>query len=258
MAKFVEVEEAIGMSGLRVVLSLGVPGPWSEAAKGILHVKKLPYVRVRQEILGANPALLRWSAQTTAPVVAWNDERPRSIWIDQLYLFERLAPEPPLLPERLAERVEMIGLANEVFGEDGFVWNRRHLMVREFTTADRAEKVRKLFVSLGEKYDYTPEMAARAPRRCAEILRALAARLEAQRARGSRYFFGDRLTALDVYWACSATLLLPLPHDVCAMPGLFREVYTNRDPQIAEAAAPILLEHRDFVYREHLELPIDL
>ena len=38
MAQYVEVEDAMKMSGLRVVLSPGVPGPWSESAKGILHV----------------------------------------------------------------------------------------------------------------------------------------------------------------------------------------------------------------------------
>ena len=44
MGEFVEVTEARTLSGLRLVLSLGVPGPWSEAAKGILYVKKIPYV----------------------------------------------------------------------------------------------------------------------------------------------------------------------------------------------------------------------
>ena len=41
MAEYIEVEKARSMSGLRVVLTPGVPGPWSEAAKGILHVKEV-------------------------------------------------------------------------------------------------------------------------------------------------------------------------------------------------------------------------
>ena len=32
-----------------------------KAAKGILHVKKLPYVKVRQELGGDNRALLDWT-----------------------------------------------------------------------------------------------------------------------------------------------------------------------------------------------------
>jgi len=33
-------------------------------------------------------------------------------------------------------------------------------------------------------------------------------------------------------------------------------VYTERNPVVVEATAPVLLEHRDFIYREYLELPI--
>jgi hypothetical protein len=42
------------------------------------------------------------------------------------------------------------------------------------------------------------------------------------------------------------------------MPAPFRKMYTNTDPIIQAAAEPILFEHRDFIYREYLELPIDL
>ena len=91
MAEYIDVDSAIPMSGLRVVLTPGIPGPWSESAKAILHVKKLNFVRAAQEVLGANVALIRWTGQATAPVAAWNDEPPRTTWIEQLALFERLA-----------------------------------------------------------------------------------------------------------------------------------------------------------------------
>jgi hypothetical protein len=131
MAQYSEVEQAIAMPGLRVVLSPGVPGPWSESAKGILHVKKIPYVKVRQ-ILGAeNPALRQWTAQETAPAFIYNDERPRSIWSDQLYLAERLAPAPTLIPANLEDRARMFGLANELCGENGFGWARRLMILHE-------------------------------------------------------------------------------------------------------------------------------
>jgi hypothetical protein len=39
-------------------------------------------------------------------------------------------------------------------------------------------------------------------------------------------------------------------------PG-FRSVYTNNDPTIKVATTPILLEHRDFIYHNFLELPLD-
>ena len=45
MAQYIDVEQTIGMHELHVVLTPSVPGPWTEAAKGILHVKKLSYGR---------------------------------------------------------------------------------------------------------------------------------------------------------------------------------------------------------------------
>src|SRR6516162_7844014 len=114
MAQYVEVEDAVKLAGLRVVLSPGVPGPWSESAKGILHVKKLPYVKVRQNVGGTNEPLRRWTAQETAPAFIYNDERPRSLWNDQLFLVERLAPNPALIPADPVERTQMFGLANEL------------------------------------------------------------------------------------------------------------------------------------------------
>ena len=48
LAHYLSVEEAISLKGLRLVLTRGVPGPWGEAAKAILHVKNIPYVRVAQ------------------------------------------------------------------------------------------------------------------------------------------------------------------------------------------------------------------
>jgi hypothetical protein len=113
MAEYVEVERARAMSGLRLVLTPGVPGPWSEAAKGVLHVKKLPFVKVRQELGGENRALLDWTAQASAPVMVWNEEWPRSLWNDQLYLAERLQPNPPLVPANLEDRVLMFGYATK-------------------------------------------------------------------------------------------------------------------------------------------------
>ena len=258
MAHYVDVEEAIGMPGLRVVLTPGVPGPWSEAAKAILHVKKLAHVKVKQELLGSNLPLIRWTAQATAPVAVWNDEPPRSTWIEQLYLFERLAPEPALIPRDIDERMQMFGLANEIFGENGFVWNRRHLMVRDFSGPDQPPEIRESFRFLGRKYWYGEAAAAAAPARCAEVMGLLADRLRSQRERGSRYCVGQSLTALDLYAACTYALVSPLPQDLCAMTPLFRAVYTTDDAVVRAAAVPILGEHRDFIYRQHLELPVDL
>jgi len=257
MAEYIAVEQARNMSGLRVVLTPGVPGPWSEAAKGILHVKKLPYVKARQEILGPNVALVQWSGQATAPVAASDDNPPRSTWIEQLFLFERLAPEPRLIPRDFDERIVMFGLTNEICGENGFGWSKRNIMVRDHTKPGMDAGVLDFFTKLGRKYGYTQQDGKNAPARCAEILTRLAARLEEQRKKGSKFLIGTGLTALDIYWACFAALIKPLPDDQCPMPSNFRELYTNTDPVVAAAAAPVLFAHRDFIYKNFLELPVD-
>ena len=259
MAQYLEVEQAVAMNGLRVVLSPGVPGPWSEAAKGILYVKKLPYTKVRQELGGDNLPLLRWSAQTTAPVFVYENERPRSFWNDQLYLAERLAPDPPLIPETLEQRALMFGLSNELCGENGLGWSRRLMMLHLTLSNPNAPEAAKSGAGfLGRKYGYAPAPAEAAPRRVAEILQALSAQLDLQRTSGSRFFVGNRLSALDIYWAAFAALIQPLPDELCKISPGFRRMYTCTDVAVMSAASPQLLAHRDFIYQEFLELPVDL
>lgn len=159
----------------------------------------------------------------------------------------------------MSQRMDMFGLAVEICSENGFIWNRRHLMVRDFATSPtQPPEIREKFEFLGKKYWYSQEAAAAAPKRCAEIMRAVSQRLHKQKAAGSPYLIGSRLTAVDIYWACSVALLRPLPDELCEMPPLFREVYYNTDPVLNDALDPILTEHRDFIYHTYLELPVRL
>ena len=90
------VDEAIARRGLRMVVVGGVPSPWGEAAKGILHIKGIDWVAVR--LVYDSEPLRAWAGQRSGPVAIYDDERPRSGWAEILLLAERLAPEPPLLP----------------------------------------------------------------------------------------------------------------------------------------------------------------
>jgi glutathione S-transferase len=259
MAEYIDVAQARNLSGLRLVLSPGVPGPWSEAAKGIFYVKKFPYVKVRQEVGGPNLALQEWTAQASAPVAVWNDEPPRSTWIQQLYLAERLAPTPPLIPAGIEDRLLMFGYSNEICGETGFGWSKRLMLIHAALSSPQAgEAARTSFLHFGQKYGYTPEAGEAAPARVAQILQLLGARLEQQRRKGSKFFIGDQLSALDIYWATFAAIIQPLPHELCPMPQAFRSMYTNTNPVVQAAVTPLLLEQRDFIYHTYLELPIDL
>jgi glutathione S-transferase len=89
------------------------------------------------------------------------------------------------------------------------------------------------------------------------ILGGLAAQLHRQKAAGSDYLVGDRVTACDLYWATFAGFVSPLPPQDCPMPEFMRENYTRVTPDIAAALDPILLRHRDLIYRRHIGLPMD-
>ena len=102
--EYIEVADAIGRDGLRLVLTTGVPGPWGESAKGVFTVKSIDYVSVRQTAMTVDPVLMEWTRQSSAPVAIYDAERPRSGWAEILFLAERLQPDPCLIPEDPRER----------------------------------------------------------------------------------------------------------------------------------------------------------
>ena len=257
MVEYAEIEEARHMSGLRLVLLAGVPSPWGEATKAVFWVKRIPFVRVRYLLGGPNTALREWTGQTSAPVAMFNDERPRTTWVEQLLLAEQLNPAPPLLPADPVQRALLLGLSHEICGEMGLGWCMRLIALHPGLKSAGGTSD-EFLRSLAWKYGYSPALAEAAPRRVAEILRLLHGRLEEQHRQGHPFFMGNRLTALDIYWAAFAAMMRPLPHELCPMPEALRQTYTNTDPVVQAAATPLLFAHRDQIYRDHLELPIEL
>ena len=267
---YIHIREARAMSGLRMVLGdFTIPGPWHEACKGVFYAKGLDYTPVRSTNEGASDLqigmdgsqseLFDWTGQSSAPVVIWNDERPRSLWNDQLYLAERLNPEPRLIPVDSEDRIRLFGLANDLLGEGGLCFLKRHFMVRvplESLPEDSPE--RGFFSFLGEKYGYSDDILEPASARIVEILDSMAAQLAAQHKRGNRYLIGDRLSALDIYWATTCGFLDPMPEDRCPMWTDFRQphFYGSVNADITNALTDELRAHRDFIYEEHLQLPI--
>ena len=125
---YVSVDEARQQSGLRLVLTQGVPGPWGEAAKSIFDVKGLEFTPVGQRAGEPNESLLEWTGQTSAPVAVWNEEPPCNTSRAILWLAERLEPDVSLLPADPTERALCLGLCDEIHGENGLGWCRRLLM----------------------------------------------------------------------------------------------------------------------------------
>jgi hypothetical protein len=259
VSEWIDVEAAKSRSGLRLVLTRGVPGPWGEAAKGVFRVKGVAFAKVTQVGAQPNEELFAWLGHRNAPIAVYEDERPRTGWAEILALAERIAPDVSLVPADSEERAVMSGLAHELMGVDGFGWNRRLMLFR--ASVGEGEIPEPLQRSIGRmlaQYDYSPEAARRAPERIAGILRVLSARLERQRAAGRQYLIGDALSAVDIYWAAMAGIVAPLPDAQCPMGDGMRGMYASPDASITAALDPRLLEHRDLVYAKHMGLPVDL
>jgi glutathione S-transferase len=253
--EYVAVEEAISRRGLRMVVVGGLPSPWSEAAKGILHIKGIAWTAVR--LAYDSKALKDWAGQRSAPVALYDDEPPRSGWADILLLAERIAPAPALIPQEPAERALMFGLAHEICGEHGLGWSRR-LQLVQAGLQEQGGFAPQVAAYIGKKYGYSPEAGARATARVVELLGMLASRLKNQQAAGSSYYIGHGLTALDIYSATCMALLRPLPQDVCCMDPGTRAAFEFREPATDAALDEVLLVHRDMMYGRHLALPLSL
>jgi len=258
MKQWIGLSEGLARSGLRLALvRAGIPSPWSEFCRGIFRVKQIEY----EQIDGRDPttglALLKTTtAQESMPVAFWNDERPRSNWLELLHLAERLREEPRLLPQDCEARARMTGLCAELCSEEGFGWHRRILLTHEMlTNAAFGERERRIGHYLAGKYGYHADCVHRSLQRCEEIV-AVWARLHAARKGSELYFDGNSVSALDLAWAAFAALIRPLPQEKCPMTDTWRTLYSwqpaNTSPELVSA----LLQRRDRIYAEHLELPV--
>jgi glutathione S-transferase len=184
----------------------------------------------------------------------YEGERPRTGWAEILFLAERLGPEPPLIPRDPAERALMFGLSHEICGEMGLAWARRLVLLGP-RMANSAEPMLQGFA---RKYGSGPAELKAADRRVAEVLGLLARQLRTQRAAGREFLVGDRLSAVDLYWATFCNLVAPLPPAQLPMPENLRAQFGALEPEVAAALDPALLEHRDRIYRQYLKLPVEL
>lgn len=262
MPKFASVVEARTQGGVRLVLTVGAPGPWGEAAKGLLHVKKIAFVPVRQEAGSDNPELVAWTGIRNAPQIIAEDDKPLHAWWDLIHFAENRAPTPALIPDDPHDRVLMFGLIHELAGAEGYAWSRRLTLFKPIMDlAKQAENPAFEPVKLmAAQYGYREDAAARASNKVAEVLALITERLrvqsEANNSKNGPYLIGNQLSALDIYWAAFAAMISPLPPEHCPMPDYLRQAYGTIDETIAAAITPALLNHRDYIYKTYLELPV--
>jgi hypothetical protein len=123
--RYFSVSDARRLPGVRLVLTSGSPGPWSEAAKAILRVRGIAFIPVKQHVMAVNEELVEWAGHRNAPILCVDDEPPLATWLEILLRAERLGDGLSLLPDDPNERALCLGYVTEIASNDGLGWNHR-------------------------------------------------------------------------------------------------------------------------------------
>jgi glutathione S-transferase len=253
--KFVTLEEARAAAGWKLVVAASLPSPWSEAAKGILHVKGIDAVLVR--FTSTDKAVREWMGWHNVPVLFAPGEPIRTHWTEILETAERLGGggNPSLVPTDEDDRARLFGLAHELLGENGLVWSSRLLAIHRGLVTDGQEGFPlRIAQYLAPKYGYAADRVDAARARVRGLFDRFARLLD-----GKTYALGGALTALDLYVAIAIAPLAPMPEELC--PGthpVVRHAFATAAPDLSNAIPPVLVAHRDRIYAKHLELPVRL
>jgi len=256
-------EEAKSLSGIKLQVIKGIPSPWSEAAKAVLHVKQIPYTAVAFDAF--NPEQQVWFEANSAPALKKGNDTALIDWLDILEFAEQASSKPSLLPQDKVEREEHLALCHMLCSKFGLGWQRRLQSVHLGLNNEGGFPI-KIAHYLADKYAYQAENSALYETEIIRILGLLTARLKqnalSQKGRMNTqvraYYFGESLSALDIYSAMFMAYFSPLNEDDCPMHPSMRTAFEGYSSEVAEALEPILLQHRDFIYATHLELPLSL
>jgi glutathione S-transferase len=256
--EFVDLATARSAPGVRIVVSGVVPSPWSEATKGVFRIAGVPVLAVRR--LRDAKDIDAWTGVDNAPVVFHDGEPARTNWVAITALAARLGGPDTVLPDDVAARADAIGLLHEIAGEDGLGWSSRLVMI-DVTLTTGGERGFALPIGqyLAKRYGYSPEAAQRARVRIERQLHLLRDRLLAQRARGNDYLGGARVSALDVYLATFATLLVGIREEDCPqLDARLRQALSTPHQELGALLPAELAAHRRMIYDRHLSWPLTL
>jgi glutathione S-transferase len=256
--RFVDLEEARTARGVRLLAAAALPSPWSEAAKGLFHVKEIPVLCVR--FRRGDAAQAAWAGVTNAPAVVFDDDPPRTGWAEILSLAEGIGGKAALVPDDAGERARLFGLAHELCGENGLAWCSRLLMIDgSLSTGGARSFPLPVAQNLAARYGHAPPRIARARARIVAILALFQRRLADSQAAGHAYLLGATLSALDIYLATFLTPIVGVAAGDCpALAPPVRPAFEYLGEQVGAEVPPALSAHRRFIYREHLPWPIVL
>ena len=255
MINYEPISKIIEATGLRLVLVEGYPSPWGHAVKAMMEYKNLIYRTGAQKAGEDNPELIKWAGVNSGPVVAWELGPPLNRWKDILFLLERLNPEKNLIPDDGTLRVQCMGFSHEICGELGLGWNRRLSMFRPIV---ESSEMPDGFMNMADKWGYNQFDVEMAEERSVTILKTLAEQLKLQKTRGSKYFLGNSVTAVDFYWAAFSNLCELMPPSRCPVSPERRPLFENVSNIIKNELDPCLMEHRDRIMDEYFVVPMDL
>lgn len=257
--KYLSVAEARPMNGLRLALTVQTPGPWGISARALFDLRRVPFVPVRQDVMAPNEELVAWTGRRNAPVAIYNDEPAVDGWLEIMNMAERLGSGPSLYPDDPVDRALAVGFSAEICGQGGFGWARRLAMQPpgEVEAEDDTADKDAISAQIKGQYGMRPGVLSESEQRVIGILNGLSAQLHRQRKAGSPYLVGDRLSACDVHWACFSMLIAPLAREDCPMEDYLHTIFATMSEPTRAALDPILIEHRDLVWRDHIGLPLD-
>lgn len=251
--EYVDVATAKAARGVRIVVSGLVPSAWSEATKGLFRIANVPVLAVRR--MRDATEINAWTGVDNVPVVLHEGEPPRTGWAAITSLASRLAGPGVLLPDDIAARVDVMGVLNEIAGEDGIGWNGRHAMLEaSFTSDGKRGFPAGVAQYLAVRYGYVPGQLERVRARTSAQLTMLTDRLH-----GRAYFGGDRPNAIDVYAATFLTPVCEIPEAAC--PGLspvMRHAFASAHEELGSLVSDELRAHRARMFERHLAWPISL
>jgi glutathione S-transferase len=256
--QFVDVAAARAARGIRLIVSGAIPSPWSEAAKGLFHIKGIPVLAVR--FRRADEELAAWTGAHNVPVLLNDDDPPRTGWAEILSLAERIGGRVSLVPANIERRVRLFGLVHELAGEGGVGYSSRLLMIHgSLATGGAAGFPLPVARYLAPKYGYAAERIPAARARIGDILRLFDDELERSRAKGHGYVLGAQPSALDIYLAAFLIPLFGVSEADC--PGMraeLRVAFTYLNAQVKDLLTPTLEAHRAMMLERHLGWPITL
>lgn len=235
------------------MLCAGTPGVWGEAVKAMLFVKRIEYTAVAMTPGFANPELVAWTGQSSAPAIVTAENKVLTHWEQFIWLAEELAPTPALVPDNLQQRMTMFALLREIAGVNGVGWLRRLQSLNVSGGPQAAEQLK----TLADKYGYSETAVSDASIQLKSILAAMAAQLLSQQQQGSHFFVGRELSALDLYAAVFVGVMIrPLPAEQIPMPDGMRWAFTEARAG-TESLDPIVTEHCKRIFAEYLPTQLD-